>query len=190
MTYSCLYFVLDSPLGDVFNWTNEENNWEFSNVEKVALDTSDFCKDFPVKNYYMLPERRSLESAISTCLVMGGRVATPSDREENDLIQDIGNRYYDTCEANEQSGKTLWIGIKRNEDFEWVVSRIKVEFSIAFSKEILILSKDVETRAALDYSHFKSSHGVGNTNCAFMLTNTGRSSGKWGSALCSDQSPR
>ena len=117
----------DSPLGDVFNWTKEEDNWEFSNIEKVALDTSDFCKDFPDKNYYMLPERRSLESAISTCQVMGGRVATPSDREENDLIQEIGNRYYNTCEANEQSGKTLWIGIQRNEDFEWVVSNIKVK---------------------------------------------------------------
>ena len=128
-------FCLDSPLGDVFNWTNEENNWEFSNIEKVALDTSDFCKDFPDKNYYMLPERRSLESAISTCQIMGGRVATPSDREENNLIQDIGNRYYNTCEANEQSGKTLWIGIERNEDFEWVVSNIKVKsFQLTFFK--------------------------------------------------------
>ena len=52
---------------------------------------------------------------------MGGRVATPSDREENDLIQDIGNRYYDTCEANEQSGKTLWIGIERGIENKWVV---------------------------------------------------------------------
>ena len=66
---------------------------------------------------------------------MGGRVATPSDREENDLIQDIGNRYYETCEANEQSGKTLWIGIERNEDFDWVVSNIKVQgFQLNFLK--------------------------------------------------------
>ena len=100
-TFSFAKFFSDSPSGDIFNWTKEEDNWELSNVEKVALDTSDFCKDFPDKNYYMLPERRSLESAISTCQIMGGRVATPSDREENDLIQEIGNRYYNTCEAND-----------------------------------------------------------------------------------------
>ena len=38
-------------MGDVFNWNSEEENWDLSNVEKIPLDTSDFCVDFPDKNY-------------------------------------------------------------------------------------------------------------------------------------------
>ena len=58
-------------MGDVFNWNAEEDNWDLSNVEKIPLDTSDFCVDFPDKNYYMLPERRSLESGYIACQIMG-----------------------------------------------------------------------------------------------------------------------
>ena len=61
----------DSPMGDIFSWNDEENNWGLSNVEKLSLDTSDFCVDFPDKNYYMLPERRSLDSGNIACQVMG-----------------------------------------------------------------------------------------------------------------------
>ena len=58
-------------MGSIFNWNAEESNWELSNVIKIELDTSDFCVDFPVKNYYMLPERRSLESGDAACNIMG-----------------------------------------------------------------------------------------------------------------------
>ena len=58
-------------MGDIFSWNDEENNWDLSNVEKLSLDTSDFCVDFPDKNYYMLPERRSLDSGNIACQVMG-----------------------------------------------------------------------------------------------------------------------
>ena len=58
-------------MGDIFNWNAEESNWELSNVDKIELDTSDFCVDFPDKNYYMLPERRSLESGDAACNIMG-----------------------------------------------------------------------------------------------------------------------
>ena len=64
-------YFSDSPLGDVFNWNEQESNWELSNVIKIQLDTSDFCVDFPDKNYYMLPERRSLESGYAACKIMG-----------------------------------------------------------------------------------------------------------------------
>ena len=62
---------LDSPFGDIFNWNEQESNWQLSNVTKINLDTSDFCIDFPEKNYFMLPERRSLESAYTACKIMG-----------------------------------------------------------------------------------------------------------------------
>ena len=56
-------------MGDVLDWNNA--TWELSNVEKITMDTKDFCKDLPEKNYYMLPERRSLESGFSVCHKMG-----------------------------------------------------------------------------------------------------------------------
>ena len=91
----------------------------------------------------MLPERRSLESGNAACKIMGkcnpfqkynetniclkyysfagGSVSIPLEKSENNKVQEIGDSFYTTCEANEQSGKTLWIGIERNKDFEWVV---------------------------------------------------------------------
>ena len=81
----------DSPMGDIFDWNKEEKNWKLSNVAKVDLDTSDFCIDFPDKNYYMLPERRSLESGQFACEIMGGSVSFPLDKAENNAISQIGD---------------------------------------------------------------------------------------------------
>ncbi len=59
----------DSPLGNILNWN--EAKWELSKVQRLELDTSDFCIDFPSKNYFMFPERRSLESGQALCAKMG-----------------------------------------------------------------------------------------------------------------------
>ena len=68
--YTAQYFLfLDAPLGDVLNWNEAE--WELSNVKRIDLDTSDFCIDFPEKNYFMIPERRSLESGYDVCHILG-----------------------------------------------------------------------------------------------------------------------
>ena len=64
-----LSLFLDAPLGDVLNWNEAE--WELSNVKRIDLDTSDFCIDFPEKNYFMIPERRSLESGYDVCHILG-----------------------------------------------------------------------------------------------------------------------
>ena len=81
----------ESPMGDIFDWNKEQKNWKLSNVAKVELDTSDFCIDFPDKNYYMLPERRSLESGQFACEIMGGSVSFPLDKAENNAISQIGD---------------------------------------------------------------------------------------------------
>lgn len=163
-----MFKCFDSPMGDVLNWN--QANWLLSNVKKIDLDTSDFCIDFPEKNYYMLPERRSLESGSEVCHVLGGSVATPLDKTENDLVKAFGVQFYNVCEAASQSGKTLWIGIEKDAEDKWI---------------------DIRTKERLSYQNFKEGHGKGNTNCVYMLVKTGSSSdGQWGSAVCSDQSPR
>ena len=91
-----------SNLGDVLNWNNA--NWELSNVSRIKLDTDEFCKDLPKKNYFMLPERRSLESGSSICDKLGGSVSIPLQESENELITQIGYEFYDECEAKSQSG--------------------------------------------------------------------------------------
>ena len=70
----------------------------------------------------MFPERRSLESGYEVCHKLGGSVSNPLDKTENDLLTQLGDQFYDVCEAKEQSGKTLWIGIQRDEAEKWAVS--------------------------------------------------------------------
>ena len=111
----------DSPLGDIVNWN--EADWELSNVKRIELDTSDFCIDFPNKNYFMFPERRSLESGFEVCHKLGGSVSNPLDKTENDLLTQLGDKFYDVCEADAQSGKTLWIGIQRDSSEKWAVCK-------------------------------------------------------------------
>ena len=61
-------------------------------------------------------------------LLTGGMVSKPLEKAENDVIQEIGNKFYNTCEANEQSGKTLWIGIERSKEKKWVVRFLFISY--------------------------------------------------------------
>ena len=113
-------------MGDIVNWN--EADWELSNVKRIDLDTSDFCIDFPNKNYFMFPERRSLESGFEVCHKLGGSVSNPLDKTENDLLTQLGDKFYGVCDAAAQSGKTLWIGIQRDSSEKWAVSNRPPQF--------------------------------------------------------------
>ena len=135
----------------------------------------------------MFPERRSLESGYEVCHKLGGSVSNPLDKTENDLLTQLGDQFYGVCEAAAQSGKTLWIGIKREEESEkwavnlknWIISKIN-SFSL----------QDIKSGERISYQNFKEGNGGGASNCVYMLTRSASSTGKWGSAVCSDQSPR
>ena len=58
----------------------------------------------------------------------GGSVSTPLNSIENDAITRIGDEFYEVCEAKSQSGKTLWIGIQRDNEGNWTVSRKGIEY--------------------------------------------------------------
>ena len=49
------------------------------------------------------------------CIFKGGKVAVPMDSSENKQFTAIAEQYYVTCEAEEQSGKTAWLGIQPDE---------------------------------------------------------------------------
>ena len=55
--------------------------------------------------------------------VLGGSVSNPLEKSENDLLLQLGDKFYEVCEAGAQSGKTLWIGIERGENNKWAVSK-------------------------------------------------------------------
>ena len=55
--------------------------------------------------------------------MLGGSVSNPLEKSENDLLLQLGDKFYEVCEAGAQSGKTLWIGIERGENDKWVVSK-------------------------------------------------------------------
>ena len=66
-------------------------------------------------------------------------MSKPLEKAENDIIQEIGNKFYNTCEANEQSGKTLWIGIERSKENKWVVRFLLISDFDRFSNFFTIL---------------------------------------------------
>ena len=138
-------------MGDIFNWN--EADWELSNVKRIDMKTEEFCQDFPDKNYFMLPERRSLESGHEICFKLGGSISTPLDEMENKKITKFGEEFYDVCQAKSQSGKTLWIGIERNSNGDWTKIR----------------GKDL-----VQYSNFREGQGGGSSNCVYLLTGSGR----------------
>ena len=64
---------LDSPFGNVLNW-GDTDLWELQEtkrLEKLEVETSDFCSPAPAKSYLMFPERRSLGSGYSLCAKVG-----------------------------------------------------------------------------------------------------------------------
>ena len=74
-------------MGDILNWNEAE--WELSNVKRIDLDTSDFCIDFPEKNYFMIPERRSLESGYDVCHILG------TVNQNSEFLSDTKNSFVD-----------------------------------------------------------------------------------------------
>ena len=66
----------------------------------------------------------------------GGKVAVPMDSSENKQFTSIAEEYYKTCEAEEQSGKTAWIGIAPDEDTKPVRWRVSHFFVLAIVEDI------------------------------------------------------
>ena len=71
---SCYYLLcLDSPFGNVLNW-GDADLWELQETKrlnKLDVETSDFCSPAPAKSYLMFPERRSLGSGAELCTKVG-----------------------------------------------------------------------------------------------------------------------
>ena len=139
-----------APGGDILNWNQAD--WQLSNVQKIEMKSEEFCQDFPDKNYFMLPERRSLESGSDICNKLGGSISTPLDEDENKKITKLGQDFYDVCEAKSQSGKTLWIGIEKKNG-TW---------------------QNIRDGKPVEYSNFREGQGGGSSNCVYLLTGSGR----------------
>lgn len=60
---------------------------------------------------------------------------------------------------------------------------------MGFSRLTFVM-QDIDSGLNIGFRNFKEGQGEGSTNCVYLLTRTGSSQGKWGSAQCSDQSPR
>ena len=70
------YISADSPFGNILNW-GDNDLWEMSEsdrLQKLEVETSDFCSPPPAKAYLMFPERRSLGSGNDLCHKVGKNV--------------------------------------------------------------------------------------------------------------------
>ena len=67
---------------------------------------------------------RSWYSLKLIILSLGGKVTVPMDDSENKLLTRLAEEYYITCDAEAQSGKTVWVGIVPDIKIKgrWVVS--------------------------------------------------------------------
>jgi hypothetical protein len=48
-------------------------------------------------------------------------------------VADLASKYFDACDANSQSGKTVWIGIDKQQDGKWKVTGVKAKYSTTFN---------------------------------------------------------
>ena len=57
-------------------------------------------------------------------VLLGAKVTVPMDDSENKLLTRLAEEYYITCDAEAQSGKTVWVGIVPDKVIKgrWVVS--------------------------------------------------------------------
>ena len=114
----------------------------------------------------------------------GGSVSTPLNSIENDAITRIGDEFYEACEAKSQSGKTLWIGIQRDNEGNWTVSRKGIEYFmnqinkkvlLQYQKTFALILKDLRTKEKISYQNFREGQGKGSSTCVYLLTRTGSS---------------
>jgi len=147
---------------DLLNWDDYENSWSLNNTEKLTFSLSDFCKNLPTRKLYMFPELRSNVYADEHCSSLGGSLVVPRNEKENLEVVDIAEDYYQVCKAKQNSGKTIWLGVKAEEG-----------------------SNDWKTTNGTSVSYFNwKDNAFG--NCAYLFTKTGvGNKGKWGDAICS-----
>ena len=63
----------------------------------------------------------------------GGKISVPQNSTENASVADLASKYFDACDANSQSGKTVWIGIDKQQDGKWKVTCVKAKYSTTFN---------------------------------------------------------
>ena len=56
-------------------------------------------------------------------------MSVPQNASENVLLTALATKHYDVCDAESQSGKTIWLGIeKEKDDGQWKVRKMPKTF--------------------------------------------------------------
>lgn len=132
--------ISDTESGNVIDWRS--SSWNTSSVENEEIeDLDELCQKLPEKSYFAFPEWRSFNEAnelctvlgilsflnqtikSSNCIFAGGKLIAPQNKKENDLVASIASKFNYTCKANEQGGKTMWIGVKPDDQGIWRVNQ-------------------------------------------------------------------
>ena len=99
----------------------------------------------------------------------GASVVTPQSDSENEEISNLALNFYNSCQVEEQNGRTIWLGIKKI-DGKWRI---------------------LESKKQLNYTHFHSDT-KDDGNCAFLFTNKMKKGkhGFWGTTPCQNKLQR
>ena len=122
-------------------------------------------------------------------IYLDGTVVVPLNATENLAVFELANRYYRTCKADENSGKTIWLGVEAELVSEkWKVGQTN---TLMDSLSLKLLTKmlnyffynQTSDGQQISYNNFKSSNQFG--NCAYLFTTTGVGErGRWGDTTC------
>lgn len=157
----------------IVSW--RQNFWSLGQQRILSntINLKDFCHDDTeddFTNIVVFPERIERKEATQLCLSFGASVVLPQTETENKAITELAGKFRQICEAENQSGKTIWLGIESNGNL-WLDSR---------------------NQTPISYSNFITGSGRGDDNCAYLITGDSEeaNAGHWGSTLCSQQIPR
>ena len=77
-----------------------------------------YCVTNPVSHVIMFVNEKFLINFV----LLGGKVVVPENAEENKAVAHLASKFNQSCCADEQGGKTIWIGIKPDNSGQWKVS--------------------------------------------------------------------
>ena len=99
-------------------------NFFWSNTQMISLDIIPWNIAHQIQCLVFLSHIIIFvnEKFLINFVLLGGKVVVPENAEENKAVAHLASKFNQSCCADEQGGKTIWIGIKPDTSGQWKVS--------------------------------------------------------------------
>ena len=97
----------------------------------LCCQAGELCLPAATSKLVMFPELRSRNNSVQHCASMLGSVVAPHTHQHNSKAYELADQFYKTCKADENSGKTIWLGIQAKLNSEkWKVGSRNSEYAM------------------------------------------------------------